>query len=264
MTVANNLSMDKFLSMLEKAVRPQFFLLATSFLFFLDSMAAYFSGVGIKDIVEGGGRFDVSLALEVALIFVAFSGLISLVFPTLMVTVVLVYIDLQYRVWKTSYHIKKSWLGIKDDPFNRQRRQHNCVRPTELLREAHEKESKFLMDRYAEYECGEQEGRVAQREVQVYAFCALIFVACNYFLPGSYSNHTISNWAVGYCGASFPVWVTIGIFCWFVVLPVHQDDLNKKWIYCPPLYEKLEAEEEQHRKTEQEWKKKMGLRPSPD
>ncbi|MDR6388429.1 hypothetical protein [Paraburkholderia phenoliruptrix] len=256
--------MDKFLSMLEKAVRAQFFLLATSFLFFLDSVATYFSGVGIRDIVQGGGRFDMSLALEVALIFVAFSGLISLVLPTLMVTVILFYIDIQYGAWKIYYNAKRNWLGIKDAPFNRQRGQHNCVRPTELLREAHAKESKFLIDRYEEYERSEQESRAAQREIQVYAFCALIFLAFNSFLPGSYSNHTITNWVVSYCGASFPVWIAIGIFCWLVVLPVHQDDTNKRWLYCPPLYEKLEAEEEQRRKAEQEWEKKMGFRRQPD
>jgi hypothetical protein len=129
-------------------------------------MATYFSGVGIKDVLGDVGRFDISIALEVALIFVAFSGLISLVLPTLMVKVVLVYIDLQYCVWKSFYNIKKNWLGIKDAPFKRQRRQHNCVRPTELLHEAHERQSKFLMDRCEEYACGEQERRAAQREMQ--------------------------------------------------------------------------------------------------
>ncbi|MGG1944690.1 hypothetical protein AB1286_07765 [Trinickia sp. NRRL B-1857] len=258
MATASSLSLDKFLSMLEKAVRPQFFLLAASFLFFSDSMLAYFSGASIKDIIIEGGKFDISLALEVALIFVAFSGLVSLILPTLKVTVVLIYIEMQYQTWKITSHIKRDWIGIDEPPFKFHRREHNRVRPAELLDEAHEKESKFLMDRYEQYERDERESEIALREMQAYSFCSLTFILLNYLLPENHSNHTLTNWVVNYCGTSSPVWMTIGVLGWLVVLPVHQDDFSKKWIYCPPLYKKLEAAEEERRKIEQEWTRRRG------
>lgn len=82
--------------MLEKAVKPQFFLLVSSSLIFTNSVLAYFSGESIRDILTCNGGLNALLAIKIVLIFVVFSGLVSLMLPSLMVIVVVFYIEVQY------------------------------------------------------------------------------------------------------------------------------------------------------------------------
>ncbi|MFP6558118.1 hypothetical protein WJ542_07285 [Paraburkholderia sp. B3] len=77
-------SREQFLSLLEKATKPQFFLLSASFLLFADAALSYFSGFGVRDAIGGSDVFGAALALKILLIFIAFSGVANLVIPTAM------------------------------------------------------------------------------------------------------------------------------------------------------------------------------------
>lgn len=133
------------------------------------------------------------------------------------------------------------------------------MRPHQLLDDAHEKESKFLLDIYKEYEERKQESEAAIREIQTYSFLALIFATTNFWLPGSASGHTLTRWICDFCDGSSVTWCAIAGLFWMVVTPTHKDEVGEKWIYCPPLYRKLEAEDEAHRKKEQDRRAEVGL-----
>lgn len=260
MAVADDVSREKFFSMLEKAVRPQFFMLITSFLIFADCALVHFAGFGIRDVEKSAGGFNVSLALTLLLIFVAFSGFASMALPSVMVPALMFYIDVKYQVWLLFYKFKRHWFGSEAPPVRARQRAHNRVTLKEILDAAHEGENTFLMDLYKEYDATRRRADADLRELQKYAFCALVSLIFNYWLLGVNSDHAITHWVVEYYASSLPVWMAIGFLLWLVLLPVHHYDSEGQWIYCPPLYQKLEAEEDMRRKEEAEWRRKIGIK----
>lgn len=220
-----------------------------------------FSGLGLRDIESSAKGFNVPLVLKLTLIFVGFSGLASLVIPSVMVPTLQFYIDVKYQIWLLFYNAKKYWFGSeRSQPIQRRQRPHNRVTPKEILDAAHEEENAFLMDLYKDYNRARSQSDADLREVQRYAFCAVVFLICNYWFLGSNRDHAITYWIADYCASSSPVWIAIALLLWLVVLPVHQNDFGTQWIYCPPLYRKLEAEEGVQRKEEVEWRRKMGIK----
>ncbi|AOJ08426.1 hypothetical protein [Burkholderia mayonis] len=257
MAESSEFSKESFLSMIEKAVKPQFFLLTISFVLFVDAALAYFCGAGLLDVEAVKNSITASLAIKISLAFLGFSGLVSMVLPFAESLSIQLYYATLYRAWGAFEDLLNSVLGLDRQPFIRKQRENNCVRPSELLREAHETQSDFLLKLYNDYDRRDQRAKVDQRKMQSYAFCALFFTASNYLLPPSVSDHALTHWISAYCASSAPIWTALIVFAMLVFMPLHFDEWDSKWIYCPPLHRKLEAESEAARRKERQFQEEV-------
>jgi hypothetical protein len=83
MNESDEWSRENFFSMIEKAVKPQFFLLTASFLLCVDSALVLSGGAGIRDYIATNGGMSLAIGIKCTLIFICFSGAVSLAFPIL-------------------------------------------------------------------------------------------------------------------------------------------------------------------------------------
>lgn len=253
MTESDEFSRESFFSMVEKAVNPQFFLLTTSFVLFVDWALVYFCGFGARDVAGGSPPVSIALAMKITLAFLAFSGLTSLVVPFAMVPVMLLYIEVQYRGSALIYELNRRLFG-SNEPWVAKLREYNHVRPNELELEAHETQSDFLIRLYESDSRREARERAQTRKTQLYALCALVFMLLNYWITGAAVCHTVTCWTVDYFGSNVPIWLGFTLFAILAFGPLHTNDWDRRWIFHPPLYRKLEHEDEERRKRQQEWK----------
>lgn len=258
MADSDDFSREKFFSMVEKAVNPQFFLLMTSFALFADWVLAYFWGFGARDIASGASAFTVALAVKLTLAFLAFSGLTSLVLPQVMILLLLLYIDGSSWVQRTIRYLTERWFGPNEPSFPKQRPLH-YVSARELELEAHETQSDFLI-RLCERDSQREERKDAEaRKTQTYAFAALVFLLLNYWSTGTEACHTATCWSADRFGSSVFVWWAISLFVWIVLAPLHKE-WKPRWIFHPPLYRKLRKQEDEERRQEREWNEENARR----
>jgi len=173
--------------------------------------------------------------------------------PVAMVPILLFYIELKYRGGAVIHDLNRRLFGSNDHWIPRQR-EHNHVRPGELQLEAHETQSDFLIRLYEFNSRHEDRGRLQTRKTQLYALCALVFLLLNYWITGAGVCHSATCWAVDHFGSNLPVWLGFALFAMLVFGPLHTDDWERRWIFHPPLYRKLEQKDEEWRKKEREWK----------
>lgn len=246
MSASEDLSKEKFFSMLEKSVKPQFFLLVASFVVFFDSMMVYFSGIGLIGLQAEGSGLSLALGLKLLIGFTIFSGLVSLVFPFLFGIVRPLYLGIVMPISDAVDSWVTRWIGADKDhvPYVHLRRVRDCVRPWDLRQEAHETKSDFLLKLYEDYARHHRSEEVEHYTIQYYAFCALIFTALNFWLPGGAKEVTLTGWIETFFSSTTLVWIALSVFFGMMAAPFHVDRSERKWIYHPPLYHRLEAEDE--------------------
>jgi hypothetical protein len=137
---------------------------------------------------------------------------------------------------------------------NNQERWCQRVRQGEMRDEAHEMQSEFFYARYDQFRGREERAEAKQRRTEVYAFCVRSLLCRNYWLPGPATDHTVTRRITNVCASITPVWLPPLFFCVITFLPLHRNEGDNKWIYCPPLYRKLEAKEKEEQEQEQERK----------
>lgn len=257
MAESDEFSRENFFSMIEKAFKPQIFLLAVGFGLFMDSTLVYFCGGGIRDVETGGNALSVSLAIKVTLAFIAFSGVVSMAMPFVDGTARQIYLEVLFKIQSALHNLKVLFWGSEDEPRPPRQREHNCVRPGELKLEAHETHSDFLMGVYSEYRRPRKHAESQGRKTAFYAFCALVFMAFNYWLPGASGELTVTRWFAPEFMTAWQIWFGFTVFAVLAFAPLHVDDWGKQWIYCPPLYRKLEAKDEEEREKERKWRTEL-------
>ncbi|HDR9128373.1 TPA: hypothetical protein QDB31_005468 [Burkholderia vietnamiensis] len=257
MADSDEFSKEGFFSMIEKAFKPQFFLLTLCFALFIDSALVYFCGVGFKDAGGGANSLSMSLGIKITLAFLAFSGLVSMILPFVHGLAVQMYLATLYPVWgKFELFVDKA-LGFDKQQVVPKRRENDCVRPWELRHEAHATQSEFLLGLYDDYRRQEQRDETNQRKTQFYAFCALFFTGLNYWVPGNMGDHTVTHWIEAYCLTSAPIWIALVTFASLMFVPFHIDNFDSKWVYCPPLHRRLEAKAQEEREKERKWREEI-------
>lgn len=256
MAVAGGFLMDRFLSMLERAIKPQLFLLAVSFVFFLDWTMLHLSGVGIKAAIEGVGAFSLSLALQVALIYVMFSGLTSFVIPLLLSPIFVIYIAITSKWDDIKHYVAERFFEVTGEgPYHRD--QEGYVTAYRLQEEAFREENKFLMERYLEHKETVEMDKSQRKEMQVASLYAFVFVLLNFMFSGEQSKNTISSWISDYFDSNTPIWSALAIFGFIVLYHVKIDLMRDADVYYPPLYDKLKKEEEARLAAQCELERKM-------
>lgn len=250
MAESDEFSKDGFFSMIEKAVQPQFFFLILSFALFIDSTLVYFCGNGFRDVEASGNPLGVSLGVKITLAFLGFSGMVSIILPFVEGLSRQVYVLTFLRAWQAFEHLMDQVIGLDSQESRRSIREHKRVRPGEVREEAHETQSEFLYARYDEFRRRDERAEAKQRKTEFYAFCVLSLTCLNYWLPGSACDHTMTHWITNACASSTPIWFTLLFFWAMTFLPLHRDDWDSRWVYCPPLYRKLEAKEKEERERE--------------
>lgn len=144
------LSKEELFSLVEKAVKPQFFLLIFSFVLLFDASPVRFHHVGLFEL--GTSNLSTStVGITLILTFLAFSGLASMILPFLYIASIQLYIATVY-----SFCL---WLKQKIEPDNEpihytgpKRRERDRVRPWELREEAHKTQYDFLIQLYNTYD----------------------------------------------------------------------------------------------------------------
>jgi hypothetical protein len=259
MSASEDLAKDKFLSLLENAGKVKFFLLVASFFFLFDSVMVYFKGVGIVGMQDKDFKLELFLGIKLLIIFVCFSGLLSLIFPTV------------YFLTIQVYELFVDWLGAVasslakavgqrrvDPPFVRQFRLRDCVRPSELRREAHNTQSEFLLSEYRAFSRAQETGASEVRTVQFYAFCALLLAVFNMGVSGDGQAITVIGWIEMHWSFA-PVLIGLGTLSVLMLAPVHVEIMSNKWIYCPPLHDRLEQEDNDRYEQQQKFEKELEL-----
>ncbi|MDM8359660.1 hypothetical protein [Pandoraea communis] len=257
MTEADEFSKEGFFSMIEKAVKPQFFLLTLSFALFVDSCLVYFSSMGFKDIVAGASPINAAIAIKIMLIFLAFSGLVSMILPFAQALFIFLYIVTIYRALEAFGRWFDAAIGANNQHSSLTPRETDCVRPGELREAAHLERSDFMLKLYDAFHRREDRKKIDQRKSQFYAFCALFFTALNYWLPGAASDHTVTTWVDLYCSSNTPVVSALLLFAALVLAPLYINGAEERWVYCPPLHLKLEAIDKAQRLKDQEFREEV-------
>ncbi|WP_010170813.1 hypothetical protein [Pseudomonas sp. PAMC 25886] len=247
MSASEHLAKEQFLSMLEKSVRPSFFLLVISFLVFFDSVMVYFSGGGIVGLQIPGNTLNLELGIKLLIGFIAFSGLISLALPVIYSLAGTLYLAFGVPALTGFENWILSASGITGrETFNvRYRRNRDCVRAWELRAEAHETQSDFLINLYNNHAARRKADRAEQHTNQYYAFCAFFLTAFNFWLPGGSQASTLCGWLEMQTGSSMLIGLILLVLFLLMVVPFHVDRAAGEDIYHPPLHQRLEQRDEQ-------------------
>lgn len=259
MSASEDLAKDKFLSLLENAGKVKFFLLVASFFFLFDTVMVYFTGVGIVGMQDKDFKLELFLGIKLLITFVCFSGLLSLIFPTLYFVTIQVYGFFVDWLRAVASSLAKAIGQRRDDPpFVRQFRLPDCVRPSELRREAHNTQSEFLLGEYRDFSRVQETGASELRTVQFYAFCALLLAVFNMGVSGDGQAITVIGW-IEMQWSFDPVLIGLATFFVLMVGPLHVEIMSDKWIYCPSLHDRLQKEDSDRYEQEQKFKKEIEL-----
>ncbi|NWD66965.1 hypothetical protein HX870_05045 [Pseudomonas gingeri] len=252
------LSKEELFSLVEKAVKPQFFLLIFSFVLLFDASLVRFHHVGLFEL--GTSNLSTStVGITLILTFLAFSGLASMILPFLYIASIQLYIATIY-----SFCL---WLKQKIEPDNEpihytgpKRRERDRVRPWELREEAHKTQSDFLIQLYNTYDTTRKQEQINQRRVDFFAFCTLCFLVLNCCLPSSPQAQTLAQMSITYFSTTTHIWLSLSVFAVIAFHSLHDDTYEKRWIYCPPLHNALEDKDEEKRKQERQFQEEIKIR----
>jgi hypothetical protein len=254
MSNGDDLAKGGLFATIEKATDFNFFLLATTFVLFLDSVLVLLHDKGIIDVIQNSSNLNLSLALEVSLIFLGFSFCMSIILPA-----VGSFLDAIYIEYISGWFMRLGTIGQSDENRIDYRRKHNCVRPQEILDAAHEQQSSFLLNIYEQHWTDYLEQLRASRLSAFYSFSLAVLVIVNYwYISGATSGSIMRATTARFDSSAI-------IFCALIFLSIltyrrfHLHDRDSSWLYHPPLYREL-LKEEERRKAELEdmlYQKKM-------
>lgn len=235
----SNFEPNKFLSFLEGASRSDRFFLLTTFTILVDSALIHIHGHGLIFFVANPDLIKLSFGLELYLIFVFFSFLMSLVMPFIN------YFSSQYAYifWLINdtllgWIIKK--LSFQNNDSESFRRPYNCVLISEI-------ENKFCnsMDNYYIDLYQSEEIKINKKYSDDFKYRSIVGSCCaagffNFIFSG---NESLLNYGAILFGGEIFVWggllMMFALANNYLFLP-HETN----WIKCPPLYKEIiEAEQ---------------------
>lgn len=120
-----------------------------------------------------------------------------------------------------------------------------AVRPYKLREEAHVEQNKFYLDLYNEHKVLKVEKKNNEWQVSSTAFACLLLGVVNYFVLPHFGYLPFSSQLAidlpsvwGWCiGILFVLLLSVWLY------PLLHDDMATDWVYCLPLYRKLEDEQ---------------------
>ncbi|WP_124470766.1 hypothetical protein [Burkholderia ubonensis] len=224
-------------STLQAATETKFFLLSASFTLLIDNALLILREPGLIDLAKRSDSLTTSnFTLQVILIFVAFSFLSSLAIPISVSIFDQIYIN-TIGSWITSLDVYlDNKIGVeKKFP----QREVNYVRPWELRDEAHRSMEKYYLDLYKEYTSTWNKTREDMMQFALHAFFCLSMLSASLYLSHK-GKKSIANAVTDYFGTSTPIWISL-LFLAIMVIARFYLTKDTEWIYCPNLYDKIEA-----------------------
>jgi len=227
-------------STLQAATDQKQFLLCASFALLIDNVLAFFHQPTLMDIARDKSMLvESNITVQVILIFVAYSFLVSLVLPLAAMIYDQIYI-LTVGSWVSSidrYLDRK--LGREPKTVFKKP---DYVRPWELREEAHQSMEKYYLDLYKSYEQEWRADRENMIRFALYSFSCLVMLGVN-FLLGDDGRHTAAFVVANYFESNAPIWCSLAglavMNVWRFYAPSDPD-----WIYCPNLYKKIHGPDE--------------------
>lgn len=228
-------------STLHSATEVRYFLLAVTFVLLIDNVFIGLNQPSLFDLTVNPTLMASSnLAIKVILIFVGFSFLASLVLP--LVTAVLhdIYFNMIHPVFDCAFEACHRFFGSADGfPI---KREHDGVYLHELKNEAYETMDKYYLDLYEKHVARWYENRKSMNEHTLFSTFCLIMLCWNYALSTP-KNSAISVVFANYFGSPKFVWV--GVIALFILTVARYFERYKpSWIDCPPLYKKIQKQED--------------------
>lgn len=216
-------------SALEAAMQIQFCFLAIAFILWVDNVFLYLHQPGIAELIKNPELQNLSLPLNLVLMFVAFSLASSIALPFFSYITEQIYLEF---IWGW---IEK-FFGFSSRCSEMPR---DCVSAYKLREVAHITKDKFLLDIYAAHEKTRSENKKSISKLALLAFYCLVLLSINYFKLGQ--NNSISHFISNYFNAPNLIWFCSTILLLLVVFRFHMDD--RDYVYCPSLYREIEEKE---------------------
>lgn len=230
-------------SMLETAMEIKFFFLATTFVLWVDNVFLYLHHPGIAELIKNPQLQNISLTLNLVLIFLAFSFASSILLPCFSYLTNQIYVEFIWEKIQKFFGVSSNFSDIPRD----------YIYAHKLKEIAHLTKDKFLLDTYIAYKKAQSENEnIIERLASLALFC-LILLSINYFKFEK--NNSISQFVLNYLDSPNLIWfcfigLLLLIFCRFHIE-------KRDCVYCPSLYREIEKKERQNMTTQAPFSNKL-------
>jgi hypothetical protein len=178
---------SKFLPSLKSATQSDTFFLLATFTLLIDSALIYIHGQGLIHHVQYPDEFKLAFALELYLLFVAFSFVMALIMPF----IVPLTSQVVYWIWTIKESIgdaiRKIWRTRSDDAFPRRDTKHGCVSISDLKTKAFSTMEPYYLNLYKEQK--QRQSKISKRKFDLRFMASAAFAAgfLNFTVSGRHS-----------------------------------------------------------------------------
>lgn len=225
---------------LQAATDQKQFLLCASFALLIDNVLAFFQQPTLMDMATDKSALASSnLTIQVVLIFVAYSFLISLVLPIAAMIHYQIYL-LTLDGWVS--RIERYWDKELHRAQDKALPNKDYVRPWDLRTEAHLTMEKYYLDLYKNYEQEWESAEDSRFRFAYYAFSCMVMLGINFYWGDEF--HRTASFAIArFFESNAPIWCAL---CSLFVMSVWRlyQPADAGWVYCPNLYMKIYGTDE--------------------
>lgn len=231
-------------STLQSATETKFFLLAATFILFMDNCFVGFGEPGIFDLAMSKTLLEQSnLVAKGILIFVGFSLVTSTILPFIVVPIIAIVIEVLHPV---VYRVTNFFSTSRNDS----QRRPDEVSASELRAEAHDTREKYYLDLLEKHEKAESQFQSDKWQCTTYSFYCLTMFIVNLCIGWDSSRSLVYALAV-HAGSAHWVWLSLLLLGW-MFLGYLFTNFSSPSIYCPPLYRKVMQKKHQEKQRWQE------------
>lgn len=234
----SNADPGRLISSLESATRSYTFFLLATFTLLIDSALMYIHGYGLIYKVQHPDEIKISFGLELYLLFVAFSFVMSII----MIFVTPFVSELIFLFWQIKESVKNKiellMLG-RNENFSPESRPYDCVMLNELREKAVKSMDSYYLNLYKDE--NERKSKLYQKEANLrfVATAALVAGVINFVI---FEKSSLLNACAEFLGSQAVVWLFL------VMLAIVANNYlflnhNIGWIKCPPLFQEIQDEE---------------------